>query len=325
MCQPMKTDLPIPFSRITKPKTLKHGDRIALIAPASPVSAEQLDAAIKSVRLMGLNPVLFPSAAMSHGYLAGPDQTRSADVNRAFADPTINGIFCLRGGYGVTRILNEIDYPMIKETPKLILGYSDITALHIALNQLCSLATLHAPMPARGWETLDPVTLGSLAENLFSPVPAGRIPAIEGQPIETIHPGIASGPIIGGNLSLVAAALGSPFEINTKDKILFLEEVEEKNYKVDRSLTSLALAGKFRDCAGIILGTWADVGDPDLEPDRNLTLHQIFDEVIKPFGKPTINNFRAGHIYPQITIPLGTAVRLDATNGTVEFLEAATQ
>jgi len=308
-----------------KPKTLKTGDRIALIAPSSPVDTDQLETAMSSVLFLGLRPVLFPSAAMTHGYLSGPDHARAADVNNAFADPEISGIFCLRGGYGVTRILNDIDFLMIRENPKLFLGYSDITGLHIALNQLSDLTTLHAPMPARGWSTLDPVTLGSLAENLFSSLPAGLIPTIEDEPIEMIHPGTALGPIIGGNLSLVAATLGSPYEIDTKDKILFLEEVDEKNYKVDRSLTSLALAGKFSDCAGIILGTWADVGDPDLEPERNLTLRQIFNEVILPFKKPAINNFRAGHIYPQFTIPLGANTRLDATNGTVEFLDAATQ
>jgi muramoyltetrapeptide carboxypeptidase len=213
---------------------------------------------------------------------------------------------------------------MISENPKIFLGYSDITGLHVALNQLCNLITLHATMPSRDWSTLDPVTFCSLAENLFCPVPVGPAPYVEGESIEIINPGIAAGPIIGGNLSLLVAALGSPFEADTKDKILFIEDVDEKNYRVDRALTSLALAGKFRDCSGIILGTWADVGDPGLEPEKNLTLCQIFDEVVKPFGKPTINNFRAGHIYPQITIPMGAYTELDATNGTVNFLEAAT-
>jgi muramoyltetrapeptide carboxypeptidase len=324
MNQNTRPDQPSQGNKITKPKTLKPGDRIALIAPASPVDADQLETAMRSVFFMGLRPVLFPSATMSHGYLSGPDHVRAADVNNAFADPDIDGIFCLRGGYGVTRILNEIDFFMIRENPKLFLGYSDITGLHIALNQLSNLATLHAPMPARGWSSLDPITLGSLTENLFSPLPVCLIPPIEGEPIETIYPGTATGPVVGGNLSLVAATLGSPYEIDTKGKIIFLEEVDEKHYKVDRNLTSLALAGKFSDCAGIILGTWSNVEDPDLEPERNLTLCQIFSEVIRPFEKPTINNFRAGHIYPQICIPLGATTRLDATNGTVEFLEAAT-
>jgi muramoyltetrapeptide carboxypeptidase len=214
---------------------------------------------------------------------------------------------------------------MIRKNPKIFLGYSDITGLHVALNQICNLITLHATMPSRGWNRLDPVTFCSLAESLFCPVSFGPAPCIPGEPIETINPGTAVGPVVGGNLSLLAATLGSPFEVDTKDKILFIEEVDEKNYRVDRSLTSLALAGKFDDCCGIILGTWADVGDPELEPEKNLTLEQIFDEIVKPFGKPTINNFRAGHVYPQIAIPLGAVAELDAAKGTVTFLEPATK
>jgi muramoyltetrapeptide carboxypeptidase len=309
---------------MTRPKHLKSGGRIALIAPASPVDEDKIEQTVESVKFMGLKPVLFPSLSMTHGYLSGPDELRAADVNNAFADPDIDGVFCVRGGYGVTRILNRIDFQMISKNPKLFLGYSDITGLHVALNRLSNLITLHTTMPSRGWRTLDPITFCSLAENLFCPIPAGPVPFIDGEPIETIYPGTAVGPFVGGNLSLLVAALGSPYEVDTKEKLLFIEDVDEKNYRIDRGLTSLALAGKFRDCSGIILGTWADVGDPGLEPEKNLTLCQIFNEVVKPFGKPTINNFRAGHIYPQITIPMGALAELDATNGTVTFLEAAT-
>jgi len=313
------------MSPMLKPKHLKPGDRVALLAPSSPVDESKLELSIESVKFLGLTPILFPSATMRHGYLSGPDETRAADLNKAFADPSIDAVFCLRGGYGITRILNRIDYNMISKNPKILLGYSDITGLHVALNQQCSLITFHAPMPTRGWHTLDPVSLKSLSDSLFSSVPSNLAPDIEGEKIEIIYPGITEAPVIGGNLSLLVSTLGSPYEVIAKNKILFIEEVEEMNYKIDRGLTALALAGKFTDCKGIILGTWADCGDPDLEPKKNLTLHQIFNEVITPFGKPIINNFRAGHIYPQITIPMGVRTRLDATNGTVAFLEAATR
>jgi muramoyltetrapeptide carboxypeptidase len=214
---------------------------------------------------------------------------------------------------------------MISKNPKLLLGYSDITGLHVAINQLCNLITLHSPMPSRGWKNLDYITLQSLTDNIFSTKPIGQVPYIEGEPIEIINSGVAEGHIVGGNLSLLVSTLGSDYEINTKNKILFIEEVDEKNYKIDRGLTALALAGKFRDCAGIILGTWAGCGDPDLPSENNLSLHTIISEVVKPFGKPTINNFQAGHIYPHISIPMGVRTKLDAENGTVEFLEAATQ
>ena len=313
------------MSPMIKPKHLKACDRIALIAPSSPVEEEKLQLSIDSVKFLGLNPVLFPSATMRHGYLSGLDQVRAADINTAFADPEIDAVFCLRGGYGVTRILNRLDYKMISKNPKILLGYSDITGLHVALNQICNMTTMHAPMPTRGWSSLDSITLSSLTDNLFSNSSTGQTRAIEGEPIETIHSGVAEGLIIGGNLSLLVSTLGSPYEVNTKNKILFIEEVDELNYKIDRGLSALALAGKFSDCKGIILGTWADCGDPNLEPEKDLALRQIFDEVIKPFGKPTINNFRSGHIYPQITIPMGVRTQLDATNGTVTFLESATR
>lgn len=308
-----------------KPKKLNKGDRVALVAPASPVTKEKLDMSIASIKLLGLEPVVFPSCTMKHGYLSGPDFVRAMDMNSAFADKTIDGIFCLRGGYGVLRILDMLDYKTIRRNPKLFLGYSDITALHIAFNQKCGLVTLHGPMPTRGWDTLDPLTFKILEANIFSDEPVGEVPEVEGEPIETINPGIAEGIMVGGNLSLITATLGTPFEINTKDKIFFIEDVDEKHYRLDKGLSSLSLAGKFKDCAGIILGTFADCGDEDILPEENLTLSQIINEVVKPFEKPTINNFQAGHIYPQITIPMGVKARLDAGSRTVTFTEAATK
>ncbi|MBR0596314.1 LD-carboxypeptidase [Clostridiales bacterium BAD-6] len=309
---------------MNRPKCLKKGDRIALIAPSSPVTEEKLALSVRSVEFLGLTPVLFPTCTMKHGYLSGSDEARAKDINHAFRDPSIDGIFCLRGGYGVTRILPYIDYDIVRNNPKLFLGYSDITGLHMVFNMKCSLVTLHSPMPSRGWDTMDPISLGCLSHLLFNAEPPGPTPAVEGESIERINPGIAEGISIGGNLSLMTATLGTPYEIDTKGKILFIEDVDEKHYKLDRGLTSLALAGKFRDCAGIVLCTWADCDEPDTPPEDNLTLGEIFEEVVKPFEKPTINNFRAGHIYPHIAIPMGVKTRLDASEGTVTFLESAT-
>ncbi|MDD2216376.1 MAG: LD-carboxypeptidase [Eubacteriales bacterium] len=303
-----------------KPKILKSGDRVALIAPSSPVSEEKLERSLESVGFLGLIPVLYPSCTMKNGYLAGTDNARAKDVNDAFANPSIDGIFCLRGGFGATKILPLLDYNLIKKNPKMFLGYSDITALHIVLNQRCELVTVHGPMPTRGYHTLDYLSLQSLTYALFCEGPIGLAPTPPDEPIEILCPGTAEGLIIGGNLSVMAAALGSPYEVDTKGKILFIEDVDERPYRLDRNLTALALAGKFEDCAGIILGTFADCEEPELEENETLTLTQIFDQVIKPFGKPTINNFRAGHIYPQVSIPMGVRTRLDAINGTVEFL-----
>lgn len=313
------------FPYMKKPKTLKKGDRIALLAPSSPVSEEKLQMSIQSIQFLGLEPVVFPTCSMRHGYLSGTDEARAKDLNTAFSDPSIDGVFCLRGGYGVTRLLTMLDYQMIQQNPKLLLGYSDITGLHMVLNHLCHLTTLHSPMPTRGWDTLDPLSLKSLTDQLFTEIPVGVVPIPDNEPIESIYPGTCEGIITGGNLSLLTATLGSPYEIDTKGKILFIEDVDEKHYRLDKGLTALALSGKFKDCAGIMLGTWADCGDPELNQEENLSLRQIIDEVITPFKKPTINNFRAGHIYPHVSIPMGTKVHLDAENGVVTFLESVTQ
>ncbi len=310
---------------ITRPKALTLGAKVALIAPSSPVDSEALLRSVRSVRFMGLVPVLYPSAVSRHGYLSGTDERRARDMNNAFADPEVAGVFCLRGGYGGTRILPLLDYELIRKHPKLFLGYSDITAFHVAFQQLCGLATLHSPMPSGGWETLDNLTLASLSAHLFRSVPVGPAVMPEGEHLKAVVSGIAEGPITGGNLSLLAATLGSPYEVDTRGKLLFIEDVEERPYQVDRGLTALALAGKFKDCSGVILGTFTGCEETEYAPEDTLTLEQIFQEVIAPFGKPTVSNFRAGHQYPHISIPMGVNARLDADRGLVRFEEALTR
>jgi muramoyltetrapeptide carboxypeptidase len=304
-----------------KPKALSVGSRVALIAPSSPVSDEKLQLSLESIRFLGLIPIEYPSCTMSNGYLSGSDIARAKDINDSFNDSSIDGIFCVRGGYGATRILPLLNYEMIRNNPKFFHGYSDITALHIVFNKFCEFITYHGPMPSRGYHIMDYFSLKSLADTIFTNRPVGLAHNPPNEPIQCIVPGLAEGLITGGNLSVMAAALGSPFEVDTKDKILFIEEVEERPYRLDRNLTALALAGKFNDCVGIILGTFTDCDETEMEPALTLTLSNIIDQVIRPFGKPTINNFRSGHIYPHITIPMGVKTRLDALNGTVEFLE----
>lgn len=311
---------------LIKPNPLKVGDRVALVAPSSPVPQLNLDKAIDSIRFLGLEPVVYISCSSRHGYLSGTDDLRTADVNAAFADSSIKGIFCLRGGFGVTRLLPHIDFKMIKENPKVFIGYSDITGLHISINQLCGFITYHGPMPNSNYRKLDAYSLDSLKRNIFSSEPLGMILNPTNEPLVTICEGAAEGLIVGGNLSLLVSTLGSPYEVDTKDKILFIEEVGEKPYRVDRALTALSLAGKFKDCAGIILGTFADCDIPLEKQQGNvfiaestLTLVQIFEEVIRPFHKPTLLNFRAGHVYPQATIPFGAWAQLDTINQRIFF------
>jgi len=320
----MKKNLPL-----KRPLPLSAGDKAALVAPSSPLPDDNIERAIDSIRFLGLEPVVFPSCTMSHGYLAGKDADRARDINEAFADKSIKGVFCLRGGFGTTRILNMLDLEMIKQNPKVFAGYSDITALHLAFTQKCGFITFHSPMPNTRYRRMDEFSLSSLKANLFSDKPLGEVFNPPGEIIETIVPGACEGIITGGNLCLLHGTLGSPYEVDTKDKILFIEEVAEMPYRLDRALTALALAGKFETCAGIILGTFAECEAPDPETSppnsvisgESLTLRQIFDEVVKPFNKPTILNFRAGHIYPQSTIPMGSLMSLDSSNGRLVFLD----
>lgn len=310
-----------------RPTPLKSGDKVALTAPSSPVPKEILDTSVQSIRFLGLDPVVMPSCSMQHGYLAGDDMQRASDLNTAFADKTIKGIFCLRGGYGATRILPHLDLETIQKNPKIFIGYSDITALHLTFTQHCGFMTFHGPMPNTGYAEMDPFSLRSLKQNLFSDTPPGPVTNPASQPLETICAGEAAGMITGGNLSLLLATLGSPYEVDTRGKILFIEEVGERPYRIDKSLTALALAGKFSQCTGIILGTFADCAEPPAGTpessadiaDASLSLSEIFQEVIKPHGKPTINNFRAGHVYPQSTIPMGSFVHFNTNEDTVVF------
>lgn len=304
-----------------KPNSLKQGDSVALIAPSSPVTDEKMEAAMKSIQFLGLHPVSFPSCFMKNGYLSGTDVARAKDVNDAFLDSSIRGIFCIRGGYGATRILPLLDYDNIRCNPKLFVGYSDITALHTVFNKLCGLITYHGPMPSRGYHIMDYFSLESFSAAVFHGSPPGKVVNPPGEDMETLCTGIARGQITGGNLSVMAATLGSQYEVDTKGKILFIEDVDELPYRIDRNLTALKLAGKLNDAAGIILGTFADMPEETGDPDRTLSLSQIFNQTIRPLGIPTINNFRSGHIYPQITLPMGMKAELNATDGTVAFMD----
>lgn len=304
-----------------KPRPLKMGNRVALIAPSSPVSEEKLQVSLDAIRFLGLIPILYPSCTMKNGYLSGQDQARADDVMDAFTDPTIDGIFCVRGGYGATRILPLLDYNEIAKHPKLFVGYSDITALHTVFHQMCHFITVHGPMPSTGYHLMDYFSLERLAEVLYNNNPPGHVANPPDEELKKISPGISSGLIIGGNLSVLVATLGSPYEIDTRDKILFIEDVGERPYQIDRNLTALALAGKFRDCSGILLGTFTECQETEMEPDSTLTIEEIVEQVILPFQKPTLSNFRCGHSYPMITIPMGSLAHIDADLGTVEFLQ----
>ncbi len=347
-----------------KPKPLKSGDLVAIVAPGSPLSEEKLETAVRSVEFLGLRAQIYPScrpdfklpretgkplneellSGVALPYLSGPDFQRAKDIQAAFEDPEIKAIFCLRGGYGCSRILPLLNYEAIARNPKILLGYSDITALHTVINQRCGMVTFHGPMLNTDWNEMDPVSMESLRQALFSPegqpkgifLQAGAAPEKKPRSLnflpEEMHlrallPGSAEGLSAGGNLTLLAATLGSPYEIDTLGKILFLEDVDLRPYQLDRAIQSLALAGKFRDCTGIVLCHFTDCHGPGFPPPTQKekvqsgesTLDQIFYDILKPFGKPVLAGFPAGHSFPNLTVPLGVPTQINGKENKISF------
>ena len=314
----------------TKPKPLTKGDDVAIIAPASGTDPKSVEKAIDNIKLLGLNPIMFSTCNNNYGHLSAPDEMRAKDVNDAFERDDIKGIICLKGGYGTARILNMLDFNMIKSNPKVFLGYSDITALHVAFNQICGLVTYHGPMATSSIlkkdenDKTDLYTYDSLIKNLFTNDAIGLYENPENEELVTVEGGKGQGELIGGNLSLLASTLGSPYELDAKGKILFIEEVNEPIYKIDGMLNSLALAGKFEDCNGIVLGTFTNCEreKKGYENGFDLPFDTVIKNTLSPYNKPIISNFRAGHNFPQPTMAFGTVVKMDADNKEIIFTES---
>ena len=302
------------------PNPLFPGARVALVCASSAIPPERLSPAVDAVRDLGLDPVVYPSCRFEsrHGYFAADDAQRARDIQDAFADDSIAGVLCARGGYGAHRILPLLDLDAIARTPKFFSGYSDVTALLTAFNQTCGFVAWHTVMPTTEYyQPVDDYTMSYLRCALFGPV-NGPLQNPEGDPMVTLRGGCAAGELCGGNLSLLAASLGTPWEIDTRGKILFLEDIGEKTYRVDAMLTSLRNAGKFDDCAGVLLGAWTDCV-PEY-PDKTLTLDEIFDELIVPAGKPVLSHLACGHVLPTMSLPMGRRVAMDAGRRMVEVV-----
>lgn len=307
-----------------KPGSLKFGDTIGIIAPASPTTDENVKKSYNKLIEMGFKVKMGKGCYEHYGYLAGTDKLRAEDLNNMFKDKEVDGIICIRGGYGSPRILELLDYDLIRENPKVFIGYSDISALHIALNQLSNLVTFHGPMVSSDMiGNFSDFSKKSLYNFVLNNEFVGEIKNPEGEDIENINGGLAEGQIIGGNLSLLVDTIGTSYEIDTKDKILFIEEVGEEPYQIDRMLTQLRLSGKLEEAKGIILGDFNNCVAETSEYADSLTLEQVIEDIIKPIGKPTIFNLQSGHCEPMITLPFGVMARLDADNKQLIILDSA--
>jgi muramoyltetrapeptide carboxypeptidase len=294
-----------------KGRAVKTGDTIGITSPASPAKPDIAVNAITAIKDLGFKVKVGKSCfSNTGGYLAGDPRNRAQEINAMFRDPEIAAILCMRGGYGSLQILPYLNYQLIKENPKLFIGYSDITSVHTAVQQECGLITIHGPMASTELVKADPFTLRALSEMISGNQFSGKMENPEGEEIGVLVPGMATGKLVGGNLAVLCSMIGTPYEINTRGNLLFLEDIHEEPYKVDRMLTQLTLAGKLHEASGFVIGTWTDC-EPTSYAD-GYTVLEVVERAVIPLGKPAIFNFRAGHCSPMLSLPLGIEATLDA-------------
>lgn len=305
-----------------KPKKLKKGDTVALVGPSSPCTDHsRVDASVKYLESVGFRVKEYPSCRATEGYLSGPDEMRARDINDAFADSTVDGIICQRGGYGTPRIVDMLDYETIKNNPKMLLGFSDITGLIISLYQKAGLVTLHAPMPTTCMVGgFDPYTEKMFYRAIGSSEPLGAFENAEGEKISGMNGGKVRGTFIGGNLSLIAALMGSEYMFDPAGKIIFIEDVEEASYRIDRMLNNMRLAKFFDKCAGIVFGGFSNC---NIQNEGEYTTDDLIDQVAAYCKKPILRGLSAGHVLHNGSLPMGIEAELDADNATLTFTESA--
>ena len=311
---------------LIKPRALKKGDTIGFITPAGPVSAERIEKATKSMEAMGFNVKHSKAIEARYGHLAGMDQERLADIHRQFADPQVDAVWAIRGGYGCTRLLPYIDYALIRKNPKILMGYSDITALHNAIHQKTGLVTFHGPVGATTMTDYNVMHLEAVLRNGLSPhrIYASDENIAKNDPvyaIEVFREGIATGVLAGGNLCLLASMVGTPFQVDLRGKLVFIEDVGEKPYKIDRMLTQLLQSSNLHLAKGIILGIFEDCQPKDEQ--YSLSLRDTLIERLGGLGIPVMYGVSFGHILNMCTLPIGIQARLDTAKQTVTLLEKA--
>jgi muramoyltetrapeptide carboxypeptidase len=313
-----------------RPKRLSAGDTIALVSPASATfNSLDLQIARESLEALGFRVRQGEHMMERHGYLAGSDKARADDINKAFADRSVAGIHAIRGGWGSARLLPYLDFDIIKSNPKVLIGYSDITALLLSIHARTGLVTFHGPIGLGRW---DAWSLDYYRRVLMNgeAVTCSNKHGLSGErnslvQVEfrtlTTTPGKARGRLLGGNLTVLTALLGSPYLPDWDDAILFCEDVGENLYRIDRMFTQLKLAGVLSKIKGFVFGSCSECGPG--EGYASLTLEEIIRDHIKPLGVPAWQGAMIGHAQPQWTLPVGSQVEIDASAGTITLLDPA--
>jgi muramoyltetrapeptide carboxypeptidase len=316
-------------NRLIKPKALRAGDVVGVIAPGTAVpDPDRLALVEPTLKFFGLRARMGKYVANGSGHVSRAVSERLDDLHAMFRDPEVKAVFCIRGGYGSMQLLDKIDYDLIRRNPKVFLGYSDITAMHLAINRHAGLTTFHGPIVLSSFTDY---TQQNFRRALFDTRPLGKLtnPAESNalrpeHPLRTIRGGTATGQLVGGNLSLVTALMGTPYEIETRGRILFLEDVGEEPYRIDRMLTQLRLAGKLEQAAGIVFGECSECAPNDYKPSFawDSTLGEVLDNILGSARVPVFTGLTIGHTADQLTLPLGVQAVLNADEKTLELKEA---
>ncbi|HEY9667237.1 MAG TPA: LD-carboxypeptidase [Coleofasciculaceae cyanobacterium] len=330
---PLSTQANPSASTILKPPHLKAGDTVGLVSPAGYITQKDIEGIKKALAALGLKVKLGTHVLNRYGYLAGTDANRAADVNAMFADASVQAILPMRGGWGCNRILPLLDYSLIRSHPKILMGLSDITSLLVGIYAKTGLVTFHGPTGQSSW---NPFTVDYVKRILFN----SEVLTLQNQlnrdnnlttalvRVGTINPGKARGKLIGGNLTVLAAMLGSAYLPSWQGTILFVEEIREEIYRVDRLMTQLKLAGVLEQISGFIFGQCTDCDRLTQESNQkdgqdSLTLAQVLRDHIQPLGIPAWHGAMIGHIKNKFTLPIGVEVEIDANQGTIQMVESA--
>lgn len=307
---------------LTRPRRLHAGDQVALVAPSSPAPLDTLEAGVRQLHDWGLRVQVADhvtaTASTRHAtfdYLAGDDQQRARDFERAWTDPNVAAVLCARGGDGAGRMVDLIDWEALRAAgPKVLTGFSDITTLHVACAQRVGVATLHAPMPLTSAFRADAASRQGLYRALCTPESARRLTS---PTAETLRPGRARGVLVGGCLSVFAAELGTPHGLPDPDgALLVLEDTGENVTRLDRLLGQLLRCGYLQRVAGVVLGSWQDCGDP-------AQLRELFTDRLGGLGVPVLGELGFGHSRRNLTVPLGVEAELDADAGVLTVTQPA--
>jgi muramoyltetrapeptide carboxypeptidase len=311
---------------VLKPPRLKEHGVIGIVAPASaPSSDVKIDKGIRYLEKLGYRVKLGAHAKEVHGYLAGRDEERASDLNAMFADKEVKAIIAVRGGYGTPRLLEHIDYRLVKQNPKILVGYSDLTALQLGLFSRTKLLTFSGPMLAvEMFEKMDPFTEEFFWRLMTSPHPIGPVPNLDNKPLKVLlsppkQPRV-TGRLLGGNLSMVRSIMGTMFQPDFRDHIFFFEEVGEEPYRIDRMLTQLRLAGILRSVKALLVGSLIDCVPAD-RAKPSLSVDEVLDELTSDLRIPILSGLAYGHLPRKLTMPVGLTARVNSRLGTLEFLE----